>query len=59
MYTVHHFRNIHPYFKGEMGFAGLAFPHKPTSTYHSRHPHHLGCTEAALKSKPGNICGRA
>jgi opacity protein-like surface antigen len=33
MYTYHHWRNFAPYAKGELGFASLGFPHKPTSTY--------------------------
>ncbi len=33
MYTFHHYRTIHPYVKGEMGFGALSWPHKPTSHY--------------------------
>jgi opacity protein-like surface antigen len=33
VYSYHHWHNVQPYVKGEIGFAGLSFPHKPTSTY--------------------------
>ncbi|HVZ83710.1 MAG TPA: outer membrane beta-barrel protein [Terracidiphilus sp.] len=32
-YNYHHWRNVTPFVKGEMGFGGLSFPHKPTATY--------------------------
>jgi opacity protein-like surface antigen len=32
MYT-YHWRALAPYFKGELGFGSLGFPHKPTSVY--------------------------
>lgn len=33
IYSYHRWHKFVPYAKGEMGFASLSFPHKPTSTY--------------------------
>lgn len=33
VYNYHHWRKFTPFAKGEIGFAGLSFPHKPTATY--------------------------
>ena len=33
VYTYHRWRNVEPFAKGEVGLAGLSFPHRRTSGY--------------------------